>query len=201
MTTMATPVPITPTAIGRTMTADEFLDLPRPEPGWQELIAGVVVGDVHGPGLDHQLALGELFAHLHAWTSAAPDRGFAVLDIDTGLDERHVLRPDLQWFAAGRNVRDLGRRSLPVGDLVVEARSPSTRDIGVKRRLYEQHGAREYWLVDVVAHTVVQLRRATPDAPVFDDGVEVGEGEELTSTLLPGFAVAVADVFADPTAS
>ncbi|MGE4427099.1 MAG: Uma2 family endonuclease, partial [Solirubrobacteraceae bacterium] len=138
---------------------------------------------------------------LQQWCHGGTGRGFLVLDGDTGLNDRTVLRPDLQWFAAGRDIRAEERRSLPLGDLVVEVRSPSTwsRDIGIKRRLYEQHGAREYWLVDLIARSVIRLHRDT-DATGLDDGVELTEDESLTTPLLPGFALPVADVFADPTA-
>ncbi|MGE4427056.1 MAG: Uma2 family endonuclease, partial [Solirubrobacteraceae bacterium] len=115
----------------RPLTADEFLDLPRPELTRRELIDGELVV-VHGPGLDHQLAVGALYYRLQQWCHGGTGRGFLVLDGDTGLNDRTVLRPDLQWFAAGRDNRAEERRSLPLGDQVVEVRSPTTRsrDIG-----------------------------------------------------------------------
>jgi Uma2 family endonuclease len=86
-----------------------------------------------------------------------------------------------------------------VPDLVVEIRSPSTWrcDIGVKKANYERHGARELWLVDTAADVVFVFRRSRARAPRFDVSVDLGAGETLTSPLLPGFALAVGEIFAD----
>lgn len=52
----------------------------------------------------------------------------------------------------------------------------------------------EYWIVDTVAKNVTVLL-------CRDDGFEVaaeyGEGENLTSPALPGFALSIDDVFRD----
>jgi Uma2 family endonuclease len=58
--------------------------------------------------------------------------------------------------------------------------------------LYARHGVKEYWLVDPEAATVAIL--------LFDDGeLKVtgvfGEGESITSTVLEGFSIALADIF------
>ncbi len=85
-------------------------------------------------------------------------------------------------------------------DLAVEVRSPSTWrfDLGVKKTGYERHGLRELWLVDTLARTVLVYRRSTAGAAEFDVALEVSEDEQLTSPLLPGFELAVADIFELP---
>jgi len=192
---------MTATIPDRPLVADEFLALELPEDARYELIEGEVVVQAL-PLLRHQLATEALLAALRAWWRAAPGRGFAVGPIDTWIDAHNVVGPDAQWYAAGRELGSPDRRPQPLGDIVVEARSPSTwhRDLGIKRRLYEQHGAREYWLLDVEARSAIVLGRSAPDAETFDDGAELMEGEELSSPLLPGFSVPVAEIFADPTA-
>lgn len=66
------------------------------------------------------------------------------------LSSRNVFLPDLAFYAADR--LDLIRENHIDGapDLVVEVLSPRTgeRDIGVKFAEYEQHGVREYWILD-----------------------------------------------------
>ena len=84
--------------------------------------------------------------------------------------------------------------------LAAEIRSPSTwrYDLGAKKAGYERHGLAELWLLDTVAESVLVFRRSLPPAASFDVALELSGGEQLTSPLLPDFAVAVDDVFAVP---
>ncbi len=47
------------------------------------------------------------------------------------------------------------------------------------------------------AQTVLVYRRSAPDAPAFDVALELTEGDTLASPQLPGFALAVSELFAD----
>jgi Uma2 family endonuclease len=178
------------------MTAEEFLALPEDWKGrrWQLIDGELVMNEptwMHGRS---QLVIG---AALEAWTNAAPGRGRAGPPIDVQLDERNVYGPDIVWYRAGRVPRRTDPRPYAVPDLVVEIRSPSTWrfDIGAKKANYELHGAGELWLVDTAADVVVVFRRSAPAAPRFDVSIEHVPGETLTSPLLPGFALAVGEIF------
>ncbi len=83
-------------------------------------------------------------------------------------------------------------------DLAAEVRSPSTwrHDIGAKKSGYERQGLRELWLVDTAADEVLVFRRSAPGAPVFDMALELDVRDALTSPLLPGFSLALAELFA-----
>lgn len=177
------------------ITAEEFVRRPlRETAGIEELIRGRVI--VHDPLMNHQLAVGSLYAALLTYTRAEPGRGIVTLNIDTGISHDTVLQPDVQWWTEGRQPTDYLQRPQPLGDIVVEARSPSTwkYDIGVKREIYEEAGTRELWLVDQYAMTVLVLTREDGSAR-FGDGEELAVGETLTSPLLSGFAMPVAEVF------
>ena len=82
-------------------------------------------------------------------------------------------------------------------DLAIEVRSPSTwrYDIGAKKGGYEAYGLPELWLVDTAAEAVLVFRRSDPSARVFDVALELERDGELRSSLLPGFALAVAKLF------
>ena len=79
---------------------------------------------------------------------------------------------------------------------MVEIKSPSTgaRDAGVKRRLYEQFGVSEYWLVDPKAHTITVYRHGDGGfgAPAK---LEKRHGDTLMSPLFPGLTLALAEIF------
>jgi len=82
-------------------------------------------------------------------------------------------------------------------DLAVEVRSPSTwrYDIGAKKAGYERLGLRELWLVDTAAEAVLAFRRSWAAAEAFDIALELDRSRELTSPLLPGFALVLGELF------
>ena len=179
------------------MTVDEYFAwCGDREPDGSELVLGEIV--MEEPSFRHQITAGNIFAELRAWTRAAPGRGTAILPIDTYLQEDTVVGPDVQWYAEGRELGDPTTRPKPLGDIVVEVRSPSTWlvDREVKGPLYEEHGARELWLVDDDAQTITVHRRSAPGRSDFDVVLALEPGDTLTSPELPGFAVAVAELLA-----
>ena len=178
------------------MTAGEYLA--QPEDGVRTwLVEGEVV--VNAPGFPHQDVLTELMSALRIWAKAQPGRGVATLTLDSKLDERNVFGPDLQWYAEGRVPGWHDKAPYPLPDLAVEVRSPSTwrYDVGAKMLAYERAGLAELWLVDTVARAIFVFRRSAPTVPTFDVAVEVGIDDDIASPQLPGFALAVASLFAD----
>jgi len=82
-------------------------------------------------------------------------------------------------------------------DLAIEVRSPSTWrfNVGAKKAAYDRCGLRELWLVDTAAEAVLAFRRSGRYAPAFDVALEVARDESLASPLLPGFALALVELF------
>ncbi len=78
--------------------------------------------------------------------------------------------------------------------IVVEVISPSTRrrDHTIKRKLFERAGVLEYWIVDPREMTVKVLRR---DGDRFADSDLLSSSATLTTELLPGFSLALAELF------
>lgn len=93
----------------------------------------------------------------------------------------------------GRDAPEGARHDGPP-DLAVEVRSPGTwhLDIGPKLTQYRDSGAKEVWLVDTPARTVLAYRAGS-----FGDAIEIGPGEQLTSPLLPGFVCETDTLFTD----
>jgi Uma2 family endonuclease len=174
------------------MTAEEFLR--GDERHHSQLIDGEVVANE--PNVRHQRISFFLGRRLQDWAESAPGFGEAFIPINVRLDMRQVYGPDASWIADPSRLEAWGSDG-PV-DLAVEVRSPSTWhfDIGTKKRFYEERGLPELWLVDTEADVVLVFRRSAPEVAVFDVELELADGEELTSPMLPGFALPVAGVFA-----
>ncbi len=173
------------------MTAEEFLR--GEERHHSELIDGEVV--VEEPNIRHQRIGSFLWRRLQEWAESDVGSGEAFTPINVRLATRQVYGPDVSWVADPSRLELWGSDG-PV-DLAVEVRSPSTWrfDVGTKKRVYEERGLAELWLVDTEADVVLVFRRSAPDVAVFDVELELAEGDELTTPLLPGFTLAVEDLF------
>ena len=81
--------------------------------------------------------------------------------------------------------------------ICVEIRSPTTwrNDVGRKKAVYEAQGVPELWLVDDVARVVLVFRRSAPGVGYYDTALELDATDTLTSPLLPGFELALSELF------
>lgn len=180
------------------MTAEEFLVLSEDETSRRyQLIEGELV--LNERSWMHGCSQGKILFAVRSWARAEPGRGQTGLPIDVRLDERNVYGPDVVWYRHGRVPGRDDPPPYPAPDLAVEVRSPSTwrYDIGAKKANYERYGVPELWLVDTAADVVLVFQRSQPNAPLFDVSLELTAGDTLTSPLLPGFALAVGEIFAD----
>ena len=122
------------------------------------------------------------------------DLGRVYSDFGVVLSDTDTVRPDLPFVSKERLhiITDDNVQGAP--DLVVEIRSPSTarQDWTVKRELYARHGVGEYWLVDPEAATVAVLLLDEGELKVT--GV-YGEGDTLSSAVMSGFSIVLADIF------
>lgn len=190
---------MTAMSVAQRMTAAEFLALPAPQYGrpWN-LVEGEVVVNQATP--EHGFVNMTLLGAIWVWTQAAPRRGKVCVPLDVCIDDTSVYAPDVLWYSEGRGPTRRDRPASPMPDLAAEVRSPSTwrYDVGVKKSTYERHRLRELWLVDTAADVVLVFRRSTPAAAGFDVTLELDGAATLTSPLLlPGFSLAVADLFAE----
>jgi Uma2 family endonuclease len=120
-----------------------------------ELLDGVHVV-TPSPALGHQDALGRLY--LAFGNAIARRPGFKVMfsPADVRLGPRTLVQPDLFVLRIDPSSPPRGWSDIGVPVLVVEVLSPGTasRDRGTKRRIYQQAGVEEYWIVDLDARLI-----------------------------------------------
>jgi Uma2 family endonuclease len=126
---------------------------------------------------------------LHDWVEDRHLGEVVGAPIDMVLSQHRVVQPDVLYISTER----LGIIQQAVkgpADLVAEVISPGgrTRDRIEKRDLYEQHGIKEYWIIDPEAGTVEVLSLAGKEYEVI---ARSRAGETVASRLLPGFEVTV----------
>ena len=109
------------------------------------------------------------------------------------LTPHRAVQPDVIFVASAR-LGIIGDRLMGAADLVAEVISPESRrrDRLDKRDLYEQHGVREYWLLDPEAQTVEVLYL---EAGQYELVGRWEPGQQAQSRLLKGLAIPVAGLF------
>jgi Uma2 family endonuclease len=150
-------------------TLEEFFALPEDNSRRHELLDGVYVVSPP-PSFRHQDAVMELFQRLLPAIADRPDLVLFPVLGDIVLGPRSVAQPDLFVIprppSQGTAWRDMAR---PL--LVVEILSPSTagRDRLIKRRLYQEAGIPEYWIVDLDSGLVERWRPGDERPEILDE--------------------------------
>jgi len=173
------------------MTKAEFMALPETNTP-TELINGELI--VSPTPVDrHQEIVGLLHILLHRLFHSGTLR---LSPADVHISEEDTVQPDLFWVSDASTTCVLadGKYWHGAPDLVVEVLSPSTqkRDRGIKFDLYEQHGTREYWLIDPDNQTVEVYRRETDHLRrigLFD------QAQMFAFGLLPDVTIPVGEIF------
>jgi Uma2 family endonuclease len=148
------------------------------------------------PHWSHQQTCGRIFAALDSW-SVQNQSGEASQAPGVIFDEENAVAPDVVWISRERLPGAIGEdgklRIAP--DLAVEVLSPGSvnerRDREAKLKLYSVRGVREYWIVDWRAKSIEVYRR---ENAALNRVATLYAEDELTSPLLPGFAVKVANL-------
>ena len=184
--------PARPKASTRRWTLEELAaELPEsnlPTELWDgELVMSPAPSFYHQELVDrfHDLLKEWIRSHRLGKTVASP--------VDMVLASRRVVQPDVA-FISNERLGIIGDKLNGAADLVAEVISPESRrrDRFDKRDLYEQHGVREYWLIDPEAETVEVLHAVKGE---FQLAGRWRPGEQATSKILNGFKVPVAKLF------
>ncbi|PLS19764.1 Uma2 family endonuclease [Bacillus sp. M6-12] len=128
--------------------------------GRWELIHGVPYNMSPAPTTQHQHIVGEIHFALRSFLGKDKCQVF-VAPFDIRLSESDdydnpdtVIQPDISVICHPNQLDKKGGKGAP--DLVVEVLSPSTalKDRNQKFNLYEQHGVKEYWIIDPIHQTI-----------------------------------------------
>lgn len=182
-----------PAAGSEKWTAADYLARTPENPPWHELIDGCLVEEPSA-GFDHQSIQGEIFGLLWMWNRKAKRGRIISAPMDLILSRHDVLQPDILFIDARRMAIVKDDRIWGPADLVVEILSPSdsNRTLLQKKSIYGRTGVKEFWRVDPPAETIQVFRFAVDRVNPVQT---VGPGDRLTSPLLPGFKLPVADIF------
>lgn len=174
------------------LTAEQFDNYPFEEDKRYELDEGELV-EMTRPAYRHNLVLIRLTARMFNFFESHPI-GEALLSENLYvLSPNTRLAPDLAVILGDRHKELIGARVIPViPDIAVEVLSPSETTSRIHRKLgqYFAAGVQEVWLIDPDDKSVeVWTGRSLPERSLMGE-------DAITSGLLPGFRLALSDLFA-----
>ena len=165
-----------------------------------ELIKGKIFR-ITTPNPVHQEILGNIFTSFKLFFNKDQYKVFfAPFDVrltntsNNGADITTVLQPDICVVCDRQKIDNRGCIGAP--DLVVEVLGPgnSTKELKNKYDVYEEAGVKEYWIVspqnqNFLIYTLVDGKFQLSPIKV--------PGDIVTSSVLPGFSIDLAELFID----
>ena len=193
----------TPTKIqsGMRVSVAEYLELELPEPDHKlnmELDDGVLY-IMPRPRLRHQSAHVELIyyfrSHFRAFTEP-PGEVYAEFVVALPAVLPRLFVPDISVVLRGSPAVVGDRMIEGAPDIVIEILSTDrNRDLVHKRRVYAEAGIPEYWIFDWLHDIARQLELRDGQ---YGERAVLTINDTLTTPLLPGLAIPLADVFRRP---
>ncbi|MGN7989946.1 Uma2 family endonuclease [Pedobacter sp. 22226] len=167
-----------------------------------ELIAGKIFKMSPAPSSVHQVVVGNIFLKLGNFLKKQPCKVFiSPFDVRFPRESKDdkeiftVLQPDI-CVICDRSKIDV-RGCIGAPDLVVEVLSPGNTRMELlnKYHVYEEFGVKEYWIVSQSDQNI--LIYTLNEGGKFQPSKIFTLSEKITSTVLPGFELALDDIFED----
>jgi Uma2 family endonuclease len=150
------------------------------------------------PNTKHQQVLGNIVRALDGFVHPRRIGRVFFAPYDVILSDSDVVEPDALYISNARMhlITKANLRGAP--DLAVEVLSEWNRrnDEILKKKRYELFGVEEYWIADPELESV-KIYRRTGGAFAPAEIISTETGGTITTALLPGFELPIANVFAD----
>jgi Uma2 family endonuclease len=167
-----------------------------------ELIKGKVFRMSPAPTIFHQQVSGVVFGLLFIYLRKKSCKVFsAPVDVRfprRSMDDKEiitVLQPDICVICDPAKLD--GRSVTGAPDIIVEILSPGNNrtELRNKYEVYEEAGVLEYWVIHPAEKTFLKYSLDTNGR--FQASQLLTLGDEVTSTVLPGFSMSLDEVFED----
>jgi len=167
-----------------------------------ELIKGKIFRMSPAPSGNHQLIAGSIFGELYQFLKGKSRKVFSapfdvrlVREATSDKKVKTVVQPDVCVICDLTKMAD-PRSCMGAPDIIVEVLSPGNnkKEIKIKYDLYEEFGVKEYWVVQPNEQTLLRYVLNEEGKFVVPERM-LTVGDILTTSILPGFELAMDDVF------
>ena len=184
----------------RVYTYADYLTWPDDE-RW-EIIDGVAYA-MAPPSTEHQRIVRNLSVEFSIYLKKKPCEifiaPFGVTFEKAIKDENnlHAVEPDIAVICDKSKITEKGCKGNP--DLIVEVLSRSTASIDIikKRRLYEQNGVFEYWIVDPL-HQIITRLYLNDDLSEYRKPEYFNRESTIAPIIFPELQIDLKEIFSEP---
>jgi Uma2 family endonuclease len=147
------------------------------------------------PGRFHQTIVGNLFREIGVYLKGKPGRIFSSpFDVKLGdQGNESIVQPDLSIFCSSEVLDEKGANGPP--DWVIEVLSPYTksRDLGIKKQLYQKFKVKEYWIVSPEKKSVSVF--ILKDRNRYSPAIEFQKDANVRSFTFPDLEINLQEIF------
>ena len=184
---------------GIRLSIEEFLELPDTfDKRKMELDEGELY-IMPRPRLAHNFLQSRMLMHTEIFLDEfdePPADVFHDVIVALSLERRVLYSPDLVVILRGSSTVVADRMVEGPPDIVVEILSSDrNRDMVRKRLVYAEVGVPEYWILDPLQDTATLLELRDGE---YVERAVLGANDTVTTPLLPGLSIPLADVFRHP---
>lgn len=181
----------------RVYTYADYLNWPEDE-RW-EIINGVAYA-MAPPSTSHQRIIGNLFVAFATYLKGKPCEAFIApfgVTFDKDIkDEKntYAVEPDITVICDKSKITPQGCKGAP--DLIIEvlSRSTASHDVIRKRRLYEQNGVLEYWIVDP-SNQIITRFYLHAELSKYREPEYFAHDNNITPIIFPELEIKLEDIF------
>lgn len=176
----------------RLTTYDDYKHMPND--GNQYQIIGGELYMTPAPTTIHQRISRKLLRFLDDYITQNDLGEILYAPVDIVLSMTDVVQPDIVFVLKERLNIITKKNIVEAPDLVVEILSEHTETIDRKKKmkLYEQHGVKEYWIVDPDAKVIEQFVRKKGKFVLRE---RVKSGQTLAAKIIEGLSFSAGEVF------
>ena len=166
------------------LTYSDYVQMTPPDSGQYQLIQGELV-TMTSPNTRHQRIIRLLTKSLETYLEKSPLGEIFLSPMDVVMGEGEVYQPDILFILESNQkiIEDTKINGIP--DMIVEVLSPSNAyyDLVVKKKIYEQCGVKEYWIVDPLQNT---LDLYVLQNSKFQHKIQIEKKGKISSEIFPG---------------
>ncbi len=174
------------------LTFDDYARLTPPDSGNYELHNGKII-HIPSPLEPHQTLAFKLTLLLgnYIMKNKLGKLLFAPMDVIFSVND--TMQPDI-LFVTNERLSIIDRQVKGAPDFIVEILSEgnTAKEMSYKKHVFETHGVREYWLINLAKQTITQYENIEDEFIIRN---KINSDGTLSSVVFEGFTLNASDIF------